>query len=259
MKEFKTWRSYSLFAKKIRYDNRYFFDDEIQYFLDTLIETSQKRITCIKKDTILWRAQLGCRLLPKYRNGKHDYNVQQPYTFERMKPLPDKAIEGRANSSGIPYLYLATEEDTALAEVRPWLGSEISLAKLKVVKELSLINISTNQETRKSYHLDEPPPEIREQLVWDNIDYAFSRPISSEDRSTDYIPTQIISELFKNNGNDGIIYKSKLGKGLNVVLFNIEIAEVISCELYVLDNMNFNFSNISKGVKAILLLRNSEM
>jgi hypothetical protein len=259
MEEFKTWRSFGLFVKAIRYKNRYLFDDETQHFLDTLIQTRSKRIIYIKKDTIFWRAQIGCKLSAKYRDGKHDYDVQRPYTFERMKPLPDQAIAGRANPAGIPFLYLATEQDTALAEVRPWLGSEISLAKLKVIKDLSLINISTNQETNKSLHLDEPIPEIREQIVWSKIDNAFSKPISSQDNSTDYVPTQIISELFKNHGDDGIVYKSKLGKGLNVVLFDIESAEVISCDLYSLDSMNFSFSKISQGKIPTLLLRNSEM
>ncbi|MFZ0569740.1 MAG: RES domain-containing protein [Rhodomicrobium sp.] len=44
-----------------------------------------------------------------------------------MKPIPNWLSEGRANPRGIPYLYLASTRDTALAEVRPWIGSHITV------------------------------------------------------------------------------------------------------------------------------------
>jgi RES domain-containing protein len=42
-----------------------------------------------------------------------------------MKPIPKWQGEGRANPRGIPVLYLATHRETALAEVRPWIGAVI--------------------------------------------------------------------------------------------------------------------------------------
>ncbi|MBK8946445.1 MAG: RES family NAD+ phosphorylase [Ignavibacteriae bacterium] len=258
MKEFNTWKSYRNFAKTIRYDNRYFFNQEIKIFLDTLIHTRQSRINKIGKGTVYWRAQLGCQLIPKFENGKHNYDIQLPYPKERMKPLPNQAKEGRANPAGIPYLYVSTNRNTALAEVRPWIGSEISLAKLKTNKDLTLIDCSKNNSTIR-YHLDEPNPELREQIVWADIDNAFSKPITSADSSTDYIPTQIISELFRNHGYDGIIYKSTLGKGLNITLFNLECAEIIDCQLYNLEHLSFKFTKTSGKKKTTIILRNSNL
>lgn len=40
-----------------------------------------------------------------------------------MKPLSNSASEGRANPKGIPYLYVATDKETAMSEVRPSLGA----------------------------------------------------------------------------------------------------------------------------------------
>ena len=57
--------------------------------------------------------------------------------------------------------------------------------------------------------------------VWTEIDNAFSRPVGREDESTEYVPTQILAELFRGAGYEAIAYRSLLGKqGFNVVLFD---------------------------------------
>ncbi len=63
-----------------------------------------------------------------------------PHNPTRMKPIPGQASEGRANPKGIPYLYLATHRDTALAEVRPWIRSLFSVAQFKIVRDLVVVN-----------------------------------------------------------------------------------------------------------------------
>ena len=122
MKTFKSWNSYAQFESVLRYRSRYVYPPEIQRFLQTLLDTAKERIETIRKGSILWRAQLG-----NDWDGSEDVGeLPVPYSRNRMVPLPEKAIEGRANPKGIPYLYLATHRETALAEVRPWIGSDVS-------------------------------------------------------------------------------------------------------------------------------------
>jgi len=54
-------------------------------------------------------------------------------------------------------------------------------------------------------------------------------------------PTQIISELFKREGLDGVAYKSNLGKGFNLVLFNLEAADIINCSLFRVKSVEYTF------------------
>jgi hypothetical protein len=62
-----------------------------------------------------------------------------------------------------------------------------------------------------------------EKAVWSDINDAFSKPVRRSDDSLDYIPTQILSELFKSNGLDGVAYKSSYGEaGCNMALFDLE-------------------------------------
>ncbi|MFL6450471.1 MAG: RES domain-containing protein [Bryobacteraceae bacterium] len=55
---------------------------------------------------------------------------------------------------------------------------------------------------------------------------AFSTPVTRDGSLADYAPTQILAELFKLKGYDGIRHKSLLneGKGTNLALFDIDSA-----------------------------------
>lgn len=248
MKEFKTWQSYSQFAHKTIREYRYIHDEEILDFLFTLWKTSPSRVDDIRNGSLLWRAQLGCDYRPYYDNEVYVFDEETPYPDRRMKPLADRATEGRANPKGIPHLYLATEKDTAMAEVRPWVGSKVTLAIFKIVRDLKIVNFTNDSKFKSTVHLTEPTPKIREETVWAQIDNAFSRPVLPTDHAADYIPTQIITEYFKVKGIDGLAYRSNLGKGLNIVLFNLDDAEFEWARVYSADDVKFQFSEASPTI-----------
>ena len=56
-----------------------------------------------------------------------------------------------------------------------------------------------------------------------------------------------ISEVFKNRGFNGIAYRSSLGKGHNIALFNLEVADLINCTLFQVKEISFNFSQASNA------------
>ncbi len=240
MAEFKSWRSYSEFERTVKQRTRYVHDSEVEVFLQTVWHTSQQRIENIPADRFLWRAQLG-----------HDWNIYEddecvadiptPYPPERMKPLVGRATEGRANPKGIPYLYLATDRDTALAEVRPWIGSLISVGQFKTLHELRVVNCTTDREGFRIYLEGEPSPQEREEAVWTDIDRAFASPVNPSDNAADYVATQIIAELFKARGVDGVAYRSSLGHGHNIALFDLDAAGIINCFLYRVKRIQFDF------------------
>ncbi len=63
------------------------------------------------------------------------------------------------------------------------------------------------------------------------------------DNMADYAATQIIAELFKKANFDGIAYRSNFGEnGHNIVLFDIDAAELINCRLHQVDAVNIEFS-----------------
>jgi RES domain-containing protein len=154
-----------------------------------------------------------------------------------MAPLADRAREGRANAKGIPCLYVASHQETAIAEVRPWIGSFVSVARMKIHRKLRVINCTTH-DTSSIVHIGgEPPPSKREEAVWADIDRAFAQPVSVDDDHAAYAPTQVIAELFKMHGFDGIAYRSSLGPGHNMALFDLTMASVAACTLVVIKSV----------------------
>ena len=245
MKIFKSWLSYSVFEEAVRKKNRFIHDSAIKDFLKTVLETGKSRVEEVKEGSVLWRSQLGHDWEPHYEGDEHIGDVPSPFFHKRMKPLNDSACEGRANPKGIPYLYLSTDMNTSMAEVRPWIASYISVGQFKLLRDVRLINCTIKNKTRRIFYLKEPPPQKREIAVWSDMDDAFSRPVTPNDSIADYVPTQIVAELFKNNGFDGIAYRSSLGKGHNIVLFDLNAADLINCALHETKEISFNFSRVS--------------
>ena len=159
-----------------------------------------------------------------------------------MKPPEDRATEGRANPKGIPVLYLATQPKTAMSEVRPGLGSLVSCAQFKTVRPLKLVDFSVYHGRGPVFYSSEPDPPQKEKSVWIQIDRAFSEPTTFGDNTADYVPTQMIAELFKSEGYDGIAYKSAFDDdGYNVALFDLADAELIACALHEVKSLEFSF------------------
>ena len=47
--------------------------------------------------------------------------------------------------------------------------------------------------------------ETKERAVWTSVDNAFSLPVTLEDSAVVYVPTQVLSELFRDAGYDAVI------------------------------------------------------
>ena len=245
-RQFKSWTSYRLFRSYVIRKSRYAFDDETEEFLQAVVATADMRKRNYPRGTLLWRAQLGHDWV-KDRQDSVEFEIPGPLSPDRMKPLPYAAKEGRANPKGIPCLYLSTDATTAMAEVRPWAGSYISTGQFKTLKDLVLIDCSVEHGRGFLTYFREPAPSLREEAVWLPIDRSFSEPVTTNDSTADYAPTQILADHFRKHGVDGIIYGSSLGTGLNVVLFDLNTATLLNCCLFKAKAPRFEFSQESNA------------
>ena len=62
--EFASWRSYRKFEERVKRYRRHIWDQEIEAFLKTVMQTRQGRDAEILKAMILWRDQLGVEYVP---------------------------------------------------------------------------------------------------------------------------------------------------------------------------------------------------
>jgi len=224
-KVFKSPNEWQQFCDFIVRTNRYVLNKKWTAFIETVLFSSRKRETILEKGTKLVRARIG-----SYEEEREEENgglriLSGPLPpKDLMAPPPNKTKDARINPRGISYLYLANSVETAILEVRPWIGQEVSVGYFEIKNSLKCVDTSRDKKGTFIYLGKGKPslsPDKIEEYVWGGINSSFSRPVRSEDETINYIPTQYLSEFFKTNGYDGIIYKSALTeKGYNIVLFD---------------------------------------
>ncbi len=243
MPQFGSKDDFRTFEAEVRSRYRYIRRPKVETFLDAVRDTCKSRLETVQKGWPFWRAQLDHTTESRQYD---DLTIIEDAACapERMKPRQWRGREGRINPKGISCLYGATNPNTAMSEVRPWPGALVSVANFETTTELTIVNCSIGYD--KSPHgllFDEnPSPEKIEELIWIQIDRAFSEPVTESDDAPDYVPTQVLAELFKSEGYDGIVYKSRLtDDGFNLALFEQDNARQTYCALYSVKDVRFEF------------------
>ena len=175
------------------------------------------------------------------------------FPAHRMKPIPEKATEGRANPAGIAFLYLASTVETAISEAAHGSAQMFQSPKpascakceLSISRKATASLVSLNSQWVKSQALSQSMPETKNRIVWTEIDSA-SLDLSPEQKiAVDYVPTQILAEAFRQHGFDGIIYRSNFGEpGYNLTLFDLDSVEIINCAPYQIDHIRVEFKEM---------------
>lgn len=134
---------YLKFARYLRHESRHFLDTRQRRFINAVLHTSKDRAVEIPSGTLLWRAALGFVAQDDVTSEDEEFFACiEPLPVERMKPLKDRAYEGRINPKGIPFLYAATNADTAMTETRPWASTLLTVAKMVLLKNVRLVDCS---------------------------------------------------------------------------------------------------------------------
>jgi len=237
--EFSTWRAYRNFEREVSRNRRYIRTAEAESFLTAVRSTCEARKLHISKGRGFWRAQAGHGWRYEEAIGE---DVPHAFLPERMKPLTDRAMEGRANPRGVSVLYLCTNKEASMSEVRPWLGSMISLGHFKTNRKLTIVDCTRDSEGTNNIYLRELPEDERDRIIWSDINRAFTTPVTRSDDTDVYVATQILAELFKDYGFDGIAHRSAFGESsTNLALFDRDCADLTSCQLHEATSVRFNF------------------
>lgn len=245
---FTDYRAFQKFQRMVQNSSRYALDQDSISFLSIFENGVMQRVGTIKMGTLLVRAIRDFE--EQIDENEAIYNLTG-VSEDRIIPKPEYVNEGRINPSGIPVLYLASSIETAVSEVRPWIGETISIAKLSIVKDLRIVDLSKGYGEQSFSQLSpdelfgavEIPKEKANKCVWIDIDNAFSTPMTRTDTGAEYAPTQILSEVIRNLGFDGVVYKSSFGgeRGYNVALFKINDAKVVSCAPFEIDEIKIEY------------------
>ncbi|MCP4461113.1 MAG: RES family NAD+ phosphorylase [Cytophagales bacterium] len=140
-----------------------------------------------------------------YRARVHHQGGNRAYnTYEMMCPRASITKGGRANPTGIPFLYLSDNPDTVLYEVRASYLDELSVGEFHLKSEYETIRIVDFTEDTPLFQSDgKTETTIKSRLLRDLISRDLSKPMRRYDTEVEYIPTQFICE-FRVNGQKGV-------------------------------------------------------
>lgn len=217
------------FIAEIQYKNRNPQDSRVLELLKDISTNPERTLT---RKTYLYR----CRIIkePNQINkipGFYGFDAKQSFV-----PSPMQSKDLRANYRYIPYLYCANHPYTAIMEIRPRINSMCSVATIIVDEDFRLLDFTIQNKPSKMTGT--------KQNLFADLSCLFSKPITSEDDTLDYIPTQYIAEYAKNLGYDGIMFTSSLTPEINsssldrfnVVVFNYAKCSVLKSNVFSITN-----------------------
>src|SRR5690606_3744566 len=217
------------FAEGIKYQNRFFLSDTLD--LDVLESTLLSFAKTYPAGHVFYRARIS---------------DEQLECKELGKPPIEKAISGRANPVGIPYLYVSDSEETTLYETRIALHESISVGQFVLNRPLQVISLKDIagygpfEIQDKGFTLDEFI-EVRPYLI--KLEDELAKPVRKQDVHLDYLPTQFLCEYIKSKGFDAIEYRSAMNAdGYNLAIFNDDKLECVDTKFYHVQGLKYRWA-----------------
>lgn len=162
---------------------------------------------------------------------------EEPFTIKEMGAPPKKlATSGRANPVGIPYLYLGSTQETAVAEVRPHPGEKACVATFKI-SPINMVDLRNPRKSASPFFLEnsEQIIELRAGLpLLERLGKELSKPVQPSSAPFEYIPSQYFCEFIKDCGYKGVLYQSSVSDGINLVIFfpdSVHPENIINCHV----------------------------
>jgi hypothetical protein len=220
------------FKQEIRTTNRFFPTNKLnEDLLSSLLPQLTINLNEITKEWFRARIQ----------RGKNKFSRN-----EMGAPPPELASQGRANPTGIPYLYIASDLNTAISEIRPHTGNQICVAKISILDSLDVIDLRDPRSTISPFDVNEDKDlaSLRgdiEFLV--DLGEDLKRPVLPHAADLDYLPSQYLCEFIKNQKYHGVLYKSSVGDGVNLALFDPNLGKIGKIEQRLVSKVQIQLEN----------------
>lgn len=207
---------WSELRQELQEQNRYFAGRAIISNIEDALRTELIKITI--RDDILYRVRTTA--------------TDVALSTEKMgAPPATHSTAGRANPAGIPYLYLASDQETAICEVRPHNNEKLTVGSFRLAMSVTCIDLRDPRIDSPFQHKWKLQDLVSKLGFLRCLGHELSLPIGTQRRDLDYLPTQYLCELIKNLGYDGVLYRSGLSDGYNIALFNPNAAYCFEAKL----------------------------
>lgn len=207
--------------------------DELTQELEKLVD-----YLCINCSTEVFEGSLY------FRSRINPLNEDRAIPNHQMGPPPSTLTKsGRLAPAGIPALYLASTEKTAVYEIRPFQNAIVSIAQFTIRQTVKAIDFTIQPDILDCEN---------ECINWDTIkmvelsDKYFSAPAHSSDEKA-YLYTQYLISTLRSRGFDAFIYRSAQdADGKNLVLFDPFIATCGEVKVVRVESVDYKFNEFQQ-------------
>jgi hypothetical protein len=169
-----------------------------------------------------------------------------PFALVEMGAPPKRsASHGRANPSGIPYLYLGSTPVTAISEIRPHTGEMACVADFRTPNGLKLVDLRSPRKMVSPFFFGDEAEigRMRSELPFlERLGEELTRPVVPQAAAIDYTPSQYLCEFIKKCGFNGVIYRSSVSDGINLALFDPKLADAGTVTQYRVTRVSIEFA-----------------
>ena len=217
--------SWERFAESIKYGNRFhsgmFNADAFASFLSII------RKVC-PAGSFMYRARISTD-----KNG---------FELDKMgAPPKEKRSAGRVNPDGIGVLYLSSDKETVLNEVRASAFDYVTIGRFRAKRDINVVNLSGVGKSSPFMYGNEFEKFAVNRRVFQEMADEIAKPLRRTDSSLEYLPTQFISEYIKSQNYDGVEFSSTLRQGgYNLAVFDESLFECVDVETVEVSEVLYN-------------------
>jgi len=224
---FERWSS---FENSLKHETR-FFSAEAQSLLEGIFQDIGSAKTLDNKPIIV-DAGPNTNFTGFYRARVFFSEAELKKGMERpdrhLGPPPaNLARAGRMNAHGISVFYGADSQESALAEVRPPVGSQTLIGRFNIVRPLRLLDLRALKDIDVVGSIFDPTyaDKLAHSSFIETLSGRMSRPVMPTDEDFEYLPTQVVADYLASKTEpliDGVLFPSAQtsSTSTNVVLFH---------------------------------------
>lgn len=213
-------KSWEEFSKSLKFEARFFNKAFNEKALKKYLPVMQREIS---RGSKFYRARIS-----ENQSGCSQDNLMIP---------PEKLrTPGRINPKGIGVLYLSSNTETVLNEIRASARDYVTVGTFVSKKNIRVIDISlvSSMSPFEGYYdqLDQLAKFALNRRTFKDMSYDIAKPLRRNDGALEYLSTQLISEYIKSEGYHGVEFTSTLSKkGKNLAVFDESYFKCTSTEV----------------------------
>ena len=224
-------------SNSLKTNNHFLLEDELKVILDKYSEVAT---FYMPENERLYRARVGFK--DKKRDTSRGFEAEihyGPYSgVDIGAPPPHLALGGRANRAGVSFLYCATDKYTAISEIRPHPGDQVSLGAFLINREIKIFDLSDS----KLLSFFTSDKKLDEYKPFNTLGFLLNKTIPPSER-IQYSITQLIADCIRQLQFDGVVFNSTVGTGKNVVLFDQKVVNRVEdgAEIILVNSVEYKY------------------